>query len=252
MIRSLLSRYAKDVNALSSRFRNYQRSSALLSSPPSHTVDIGDTAPAAAASFSIRYAGVEDIPSISLVNLENLPENYPESFFETHLRRWPHLGLVAVNSDTQDVVAYALGRVEEEKEVVVGVGQGREQEQEQQPLTNVRKNLSSQNYYHHYQMISPRLVKAPAAVGHITSIAVDRTYRGKGLGVALMRLMHASLAREYAVEHVTLHVRAGNTEAINLYCGKLAYRSLREEGNYYADGEAALAMKCSLVLVQGT
>lgn len=64
------------------------------------------------SSLGIRLASTDDIPRIKKCNLDNLPENYPDMFFQRHLYTWPELSVVAEDSDSAYLVGYALARVE--------------------------------------------------------------------------------------------------------------------------------------------
>ena len=80
---------------------------------------------------------------------------------------------------------------------------------------------------------------------HITNVAIDVPYRGKGFS---KDLMHAMI--EYAVtsgfKHMTLEVRVSNQTAISLY-EKLGFYSVGKRPKYYIDtGEDALVMWKSL------
>ncbi len=79
---------------------------------------------------------------------------------------------------------------------------------------------------------------------HLINIAVDREYRGRGLGEAL--LVHAlEQARSMGGERIHLEVRESNAPAIALY-GKHGFRQLGRIERYYSDGAAALVMEASL------
>lgn len=80
---------------------------------------------------------------------------------------------------------------------------------------------------------------------HITNVAVDVPYRGKGYSKELM-----SALIDYAItsgfKHMTLEVRVSNQTAINLY-EKLGFFSVGKRPKYYIDtGEDALVMWKSL------
>lgn len=77
--------------------------------------------------------------------------------------------------------------------------------------------------------------------GHITTLSVDASLRGRRLGTRLM-LVLSRHAVANGLENLTLEVRAGNEPAIALYRAfGLAPAGIRK--NYYADlGEDALIM----------
>lgn len=75
----------------------------------------------------------------------------------------------------------------------------------------------------------------------IVSLAVDREYRGRGLGKKLLLRLLKRLRAEGTVT-VFLMVRTDNLVAANLYrdCG---FQTLRRVSHYYMDGADALRMK---------
>jgi len=150
---------------------------------------------------------MEDIPSIRNCNLENLPENYDDTFYEAHLMNWPSLALIAENSQSQ-CVGYCLGRIENKY-----------------PPRNIQKPI-----------------KIPQVVGHVTSVAVNKEYRGRKVAYKLMQTLHTQMSDRYEVDYVSLHVRLTNYAAIKLYSNRLQYTLQEQVSRYYADGEDALLM----------
>ena len=166
------------------------------------------------SNLTIRRANMDDIPRIRHCNLDNLPENYPDIFFQCHIESWPELSLIAENGDDKSFVGYALGRVE------------------MAPLSNAFKVVYEPGQAH----------SAPSYIGHITSIAVDREYRGRGVAYTLMDQIHKNMIDTHAVKKITLHCRVSNKAAIGLYRDKLSYDYDGTVKEYYADGEEALVM----------
>lgn len=103
--------------------------------------------------------------------------------------------------------------------------------------------------------------------GHITSLAVLRTYRKCGIATNLMRQAHARMQEAFGVRtsvyvcksmeffnncmhtnlkatYCSLHVRYTNMAAFHLYSQTLAYKIHDIEKGYYADGEDAYSMRC--------
>mmetsp|Transcript_12913 Transcript_12913/g.19070 ORF Transcript_12913/g.19070 Transcript_12913/m.19070 type:complete len:207 (+) Transcript_12913:192-812(+) len=69
----------------------------------------------------IRPASVSDLPLIQSCNLRTLPENYTPYFYETQLKTWPELCLVAEDTGIPgSVVGYTLGKVEQTQETRTG------------------------------------------------------------------------------------------------------------------------------------
>lgn len=81
--------------------------------------------------------------------------------------------------------------------------------------------------------------------GHITSLAVLRTYRKCGIATALMRQAHARMQEAFSAAFCSLHVRRTNMAAFHLYSETLGYAISEIEKGYYADGEDAYSMKCT-------
>jgi len=80
--------------------------------------------------------------------------------------------------------------------------------------------------------------------GHITSLAVLRTHRKRGIATALMRRSQVEMEHVFGAEFVSLHVRKSNRAAFHLYNETLKYEINDIERGYYADGEDAYDMRC--------
>ncbi|VDN03469.1 unnamed protein product [Thelazia callipaeda] len=83
--------------------------------------------------------------------------------------------------------------------------------------------------------------------GHITSLAVKRSYRRLGLAQKLMDQTARAMVETFNARYVSLHVRVSNRAALNLYQNTLKFEISDVEPKYYADGEDAYAMKRPLV-----
>lgn len=83
--------------------------------------------------------------------------------------------------------------------------------------------------------------------GHITSLAVKRSYRRLGLAQKLMDQTARAMIETFNAKYVSLHVRVSNRAALNLYQNTLKFEISDTEPKYYADGEDAYAMKRPLV-----
>ncbi len=59
--------------------------------------------------------------------------------------------------------------------------------------------------------------------GHITSLAVRRTYRRLGLAQKLMNQACDAMADTFRAKYCSLHVRRGNRAALHLYKDKLGF-----------------------------
>ena len=76
--------------------------------------------------------------------------------------------------------------------------------------------------------------------GHITNIAVDKAYRGQGIGRKVTEAL-LQYAANLGVQYLTLEVRRSNEVAQNLY-KSLGFIKLGVRKKYYDDGEDALLM----------
>ena len=84
-----------------------------------------------------------------------------------------------------------------------------------------------------------------AGEGQLNRIAVDSGYRGRKIGLRLMKEM-ISILKSQGDQEMNLEVRAGNRAARNLY-SKLGFQELGVRPGYYQDnGEDAVIMKKEL------
>ncbi|EEB73917.1 ribosomal protein S18-alanine N-acetyltransferase [Thermococcus sp. AM4] len=80
----------------------------------------------------------------------------------------------------------------------------------------------------------------PDLEGHIMSIAVDKRYRGNGIGSALLtEAIDRLIAR--GARYIGLEVRVSNEKAIKLY-ERFGFRKVKRIIGYYSDGEDAYYM----------
>jgi len=79
--------------------------------------------------------------------------------------------------------------------------------------------------------------------GHITSLAVLRTHRKRGIATSLMQRSQQEMHAVFSAKYVSLHVRKTNRAAFHLYTETLQYKTADVEKGYYADGEDAYYMR---------
>ncbi|WP_297073919.1 ribosomal protein S18-alanine N-acetyltransferase [Thermococcus sp.] len=80
----------------------------------------------------------------------------------------------------------------------------------------------------------------PDLEGHIMSIAVDKYYRGNGIGSALLtEAIERLIAR--GARYIGLEVRVSNENAIRLY-ERFGFKKVKRIIGYYSDGEDAYYM----------
>ncbi|MHA1944415.1 MAG: GNAT family N-acetyltransferase [Candidatus Thorarchaeota archaeon] len=82
--------------------------------------------------------------------------------------------------------------------------------------------------------------RLPVKKGHIVSVAVLETLRGKGMGTALITAGMEGMV-SYGASEFFLEVRKTNEEAVSVY-EKLEYTVRRVLRGYYRDGEDAYLM----------
>lgn len=161
--------------------------------------------------FNIRLARTSDIPDIRNCNLETLPENYTDEFYQRCLKTWPKLCLVAEKENR--LIGYTLGRTDTERPPRLPALPGKNE-----------------------------VYQPPITVGHIASIAVYPQYRKMGVARGLMDMLHAQLAAQN-VDQISLHCRVGNAQAIRLYSAHYPYQCVRLLPLYYDDNEDAWLMR---------
>ncbi|KAF8371409.1 daf-31 [Pristionchus pacificus] len=160
--------------------------------------------------MNIRVARPEDLMNTQHCNLMCLPENYQMNILMVFLFRYYFFH--ALSWPQLSYVA------EDDKGNVVGYVLAKmEEESEDDPH------------------------------GHITSLAVKRSYRRLGLAQKLMDQTARAMIECFNAKFVSLHVRVSNRAALNLYQNSLKFSTVDVEPKYYADGEDAYAMKRDLV-----
>eukprot|EP01033_Poteriospumella_lacustris_P000302 gene302-193_t len=159
--------------------------------------------------YRVRLATAADIPAIAQCNVDTLPENYSNQFYEMFLSRNSLLCFVAECPENQ-LLGYALGKITEYE---------------------VEGQLPFQ------QITAPK-----SFVGHVASIAVHESYRGFGVAKELMTCLHYNFAKHYHMDRVSLYVRVTNKGARKLYETAFHYKVDYIVPHYYTDGEDACYM----------
>ena len=83
--------------------------------------------------------------------------------------------------------------------------------------------------------------------GHIISIAIDPSFRHRGIGSALATFTFEKL-KAYGAEIVDLEVRVTNKSGLNFW-RNLGFFPLRVVHRFYGDGEDALRMRKNLLKI---
>lgn len=150
--------------------------------------------------YLVRACERNDISAVIKINEETLPEHYSDYFYYEVLSEFPEGFLIAEVGG--EMVGYVMSRIE-------------------YGFSHLKKLGLSRK-------------------GHIVSIAVRESHRGKGVGSMLMQKAQEAMAAKGATESY-LEVRVSNGEAVSLY-QRLGYKSAGRLEAYYKDGEAALVM----------
>lgn len=223
--------------------------------------------------IALRLARKSDIPMIQRCNLANLPENYSNHFYTNHIRQWPDLALVAEHippsnskplpkninwsnglnqqlyspNDTtatppqgKEIIGYVLGKVED---TVI---------RPNKQTTNTRLPRSVVTDDDDEDMLTSSYVFPHKTryerMGHVTSLAVMKPFRRRGVAAELMRQLHHHIQECYpSTAGVGLHVRVSNAAACRLYQKDMGYKIEQVIPGYYQDGEDAYFMKKDLL-----
>ncbi|KAF8823126.1 N-acetyltransferase family protein [Cardiosporidium cionae] len=175
---------------------------------------------------TLRPASIDDLFSMQYCNVMNLPENYRMNYYFYHLLTWPQLTQVA--EDTSGKVAAILFF---KFECI----------SDPDFLYILQSSIFCVKvYFLHYHTF--RDEDEAVSHGHITSVAIMRSYRMLGLASKLMKLTHTAMEEAHKSPFVSLHVRVTNKAAYNLYSKVLGYTIKDVEHHYYADNEDAFNM----------
>lgn len=193
--------------------------------------------------INIRRATIEDVQAMQNANLLNLPENYQLKYYMYHILSWPQASFVATTYDVEDT------EDEEENGEVLAedVLPEIETKDPKGDTSYIRKGEKIVGYVLGKMEDDPEAEdKTPH--GHITSLAVMRTYRRMGLAEKLMRQSLHAMCEVFKAQYVSLHVRKSNRAALHLYRDSLKFEMTNIEKSYYQDGEDAYAMRKDLKL----
>jgi ribosomal protein S18 acetylase RimI-like enzyme len=221
--------------------------------------------------ISLRLAELSDIPSISSCNLQTLPENYNDFFYNQHITENPFLSLVAVmdvpqpRDDSQHrvhgnyepqrtntlwhrqfllskrrfIASFGAAPPVGSRSVVVGYLLGKITSP-QEPYQYKNSHLLPQNVW---EDLSSPTQHRPPMIGHVSSLAILPEARRRGLAQALLHQFHHHLQQSnIPVVSTGLHVRCSNGVAVQLY-EKLGYFPALTIPAYYEDGEDAFYMQ---------
>ncbi|RKP30240.1 acyl-CoA N-acyltransferase [Metschnikowia bicuspidata] len=201
---------------------------------------------------TIRRATIRDVQAMQNANLLNLPENYQLKYYMYHILSWPQASFVATTYDTEDSVDDDEGEkgvVEQLAEVNLtdlAAVAAKDIDPKGDPAY-INKGEKIVGYVLGKMEDDPDAAdKTPH--GHITSLAVMRTYRRMGLAEKLMKQLLYAMCEVFKAEYVSLHVRNSNRAALHLYRDSLTFEVTSVEASYYQDDEDAYAMRKQLKL----
>ncbi|OBA19457.1 acyl-CoA N-acyltransferase [Metschnikowia bicuspidata var. bicuspidata NRRL YB-4993] len=184
--------------------------------------------------ITIRRATINDVQAMQNANLQNLPENYQLKYYMYHILSWPQASFVATTYDESEVAKAVSAKRElivDPKGDTAYIGKG--EKIVGYVLGKMEDDPDAEDKTPH---------------GHITSLAVMRTYRRMGLAEKLMKQSLYAMCESFKAEYVSLHVRKSNRAALHLYRDSLKFENTSIEKSYYQDGEDAYAMRKDMIL----
>ncbi len=173
-------------------------------------------APSSIPEYHIRRALLSDIQKISNCNRRNLPENYGNAYIANHILTWPNLSYVVEAEG--NIAGYVMGKIE-----VSGGG----------TLLQRICGLHPSNI----GSVGGTPLDEPVVSGHITSIAVEKSFRRSGIATELMNLIHNEMCSYPSLQSINLLCRVSNVAAIKHYSQVHGYICKRKLATYYSDGE---------------
>lgn len=190
------------------------------------------------SSIQLRLANRRDVPSIQLCNLACLPENYNSNFFHHNLSQWPDLSIVAVE-ENKDLHNELLEDYQSRNSFTFS---GNIKLNEPKVVAYVLGKVETRSCIDYDDRTSSRVHRAER-IGHVTSLAVLKEFRQRGIAKALMHQLHHHL-QKYGITSCGLHVRTSNAAACRLY-KEDGYQIDEIIKSYYQDGEDAYFMRRS-------
>ena len=149
--------------------------------------------------MNIRCARVDDLMSMQNANLMCLPENYQMKYYFYHALSWPQLSYIAEDHKVVLTILFCYNLFFFQGNVVGYVLAKMEEDPGEEPH------------------------------GHITSLAVKRSYRRLGLANKMMDQTARAMVETYNAKFVSLHVRVSNRAALNLYKNTLKFEIVDTE-----------------------
>lgn len=201
-------------------------------------------APAYRMGITIRRANINDVQAMQNANLQNLPENYQLKYYMYHILSWPQASFVATTYDVVDDEGAEELAEESEESMNRALSLNTDPKGDTAYIGRGEKIVG----YVLGKMEDDPDAEDKTPHGHITSLAVMRTYRRMGLAEKLMKQSLYAMCESFKAEYVSLHVRKSNRAALHLYRDSLKFENTSIEKSYYQDGEDAYAMRKELKL----
>lgn len=200
--------------------------------------------------INIRRATVEDIQAMQNANLQNLPENYQLKYYLYHILSWPQASFVATTYDSEEDLGQDSDEQPEQNNNEVLAEDTDMDLSSYDPKGDTAINKKGEKIVGYVlgKMEDDPDAEDKTPHGHITSLAVMRTYRRMGLAEKLMRQALYAMCECFKAQYVSLHVRKSNRAALHLYRDLLLFETTNIEKSYYQDGEDAYAMNKKLKL----
>lgn len=210
--------------------------------------------------ITIRRATIRDVQAMQNANLLNLPENYQLKYYMYHILSWPQASFVATTFDIDDDPVDQKDNDDKEDDCNSGLADHLAEvsldEVKQIDLVDLDPKGDPAYICKGEKIVGYVLgkmeddpdVEDKTPHGHITSLAVMRTYRRMGLAEKMMKQLLYAMCESFKAKYVSLHVRKSNRAALHLYRDSLTFEITSIEKSYYQDGEDAYAMRKQLRL----
>jgi ribosomal-protein-alanine acetyltransferase len=163
------------------------------------------------AAIGIRSFKISDLKRIMEIERRAFPDAWDESWFVYFFQTNPNGFMVAVD-DTDQTIGYAIVGLETEREDA---------------------------------WLYTEESRIPPQRGHLLNIAVDKKWRGTGIGAMLLEAV-SRYVLERGVDELWLEVQTKNIDARRFYANKGFKNTGKYLRNYYPDGGDAIVMRKKL------
>lgn len=172
-------------------------------------------------SYRLRLATRDDIPALARVNEATLPENYSNDYYLNQLIHWPQLTILCEREQNTSILNPAPPAPSSS-----GSAAGLSASRAHNPIPSAMPGWEVVGYTFgtaHWRLwgglqtllstyTSPENSEAqPERVGHMSSLSVLPSHRGKGVAMALVSALHSQLQSQHNAVAITLHVRVSES-----------------------------------------